>query len=73
LGGSPVGGYRGGRFIVGVPGGAIWMVRPLPVGTVGAWVLAVVAAVWVVRRFAATVAAACLSVCGGVRFWWSAR
>jgi len=49
------------------------MVEPLPVGTVGAWVLAVVAAVWVGRRFAVTAAAACLSVCGGVRFGWSSR
>jgi len=49
------------------------MVCPLPVGTVGARGLAVVAAVWVVSRFAVTAAAACLSVCGGVRSGWSAR
>jgi len=48
------------------------MVRPLPVGAVGAPVLEVVAAVWVGSRFAATAAAACLSVSGGVRFGWSA-
>ena len=45
-------------------------VRPLPVGTVGTWLLAVVEAVSVRRRFAVTAAAAFLSVCGGVRFGW---
>jgi len=72
-GGSPVRGPRGGCMLVGERGGAIWMVRPMPIATVGAWVLAVVAAVWAVSRFAVAAAAACLSVCGGVRSVWSAR
>ena len=73
IGGSPDSGHHGIRFLVGERGGAIWKVRPLAVGTVGAWVLEVVAAVSVRRRFAVTAAAACLSVSGGVRFEWSAR
>ena len=39
-GASPVRGHRGGRLLVGVRGGAIWVVRLLPVAAVAALVTA---------------------------------
>jgi len=72
-GASPVGVHRGGRLLVGVLGGAMWVVRPLPVAAVAVLVSAGVRVVWAVPRLAVTAAAACLSMCRGVRFGWSAR
>ena len=55
---SPVAGRRGGRMFVGVRGGAIWVVRPLPVAAVAALVTAGMGVFWAVRWLAIAAATA---------------
>jgi len=57
--GLPVGGHRGSYVFAGVRGGAVWVVRPLPVVVLFALLLAAVAAVWALRQLAVAAAAAC--------------
>jgi len=73
MGGQPVRGNGGGRLFVGVRGGTVWVVRQMSVAAVAAMVAAKMGVVCAVRRLAVTAAAACLRVCGAVRFGWSAR
>jgi len=59
MGGLPVGGHRGGHVFVGVRGGAVWVVRPLPVVVFFALLLSAVEAVRARRQLAVAAGAAC--------------
>jgi len=73
LGRRPAGVRRDGRDGVGGGASKVLALCPLAVAAVAVLMTAGARLVWAARRLAITAEATCLSVCGGMRFRWSAR